>query len=705
MSQQYEICHAQSFPLELGRAPKKVRNAYLKVVVPTLQSVPDKADPPRIKRLNGYKALWRLRVSDDYRLVYHVDQENRIVTMLMLDHRAKVYERLGANESGEPGVRIIVHAEELLEREPTPEETGQASIIIASQPPDPAPAPDKPLPEPLNPEILTQWGVPEEYHYLFIQATTEGALLELGKSVPKDILERVLNAIWPPKIEEIIQQPVRSALEPAAVESAASGERSLESFLLKLDDEQKTFVDRFSGGRPRGPWLLKGGPGSGKSTVALHCVQSLVRGAEEQLPLDDKPLRILFTTFTNSLTNASRHLLEALSVNNSKHQVDIRTVDSLALSHLPKRWKALKCEARQDKYLVSALKECIEINPKFGFSNADINFLIREIDWVVVGQGLSSSEEYLQAERTGRGRALTQMQRQQVWQLFELFRKRMREAGQCLFSERLHEAARNVTPEYDYVFIDEAQDLRPIAIRFCIGLCRNPNSVFLTADTNQSIYSNGMSWTKVASDLRFQGRARILRRNYRTTTEIWQGVAQLAPSSDDADRDTLNADTIYRGPFPILARYTSAKKLRERLNTFLHESLRLERVAPGCAAVLCPTNTEMKKMVNLLDPRFNAKAMSSSEVDLSHPGVKVLTMHAAKGLQFPVVAVVGVEAGKLPLSPAHGVDAIEHDAQQRRLFFVACSRAMRRLIVLANRYRPSQYIAGLSDAHWEIEDL
>ncbi|MBW6505030.1 UvrD-helicase domain-containing protein, partial [bacterium] len=294
---------------------------------------------------------------------------------------------------------------------------------------------------------------------------------------------------------------------------------------------------------------------------------------------------------------------------------------------------------------------------------------------------------------------------QQVWQLFEVYRRRMREAGVCLYSERLQKAAEQVTSSYDYVFIDEAQDLKPVAIRFCIGLCHKPENVFLTADTNQSIYGNSLSWSKVASELRFQGRARILRRNYRTTTEMWKAIIRLAPDAVDADRETLDVETVFRGPFPIFARYSNDKRLGDRLNFFLHEALRQERVAPGGAAVLCPTIIEMKHVISLIDPRFNARAMNSRQVDFSHPGVKVLTMHAAKGLEFPVVAVVGVEDGKLPLAVPEGMDKAEHNAQQRRLFFVACSRAMRRLIVFANHDRPSPFVFGISDEHWEIEDL
>ena len=193
-------------------------------------------------------------------------------------------------------------------------------------------------------------------------------------------------------------------------------------------------------------------------------------------------------------------------------------------------------------------------------------------------------------------------QRRQIRRLFEVFRRRMRSSGVCLFSERLQEVAQRPTPSYDYVFIDEAQDLKPIAIRFCISLCRDKGSVFLTADSNQSIYGGSLSWPKVVADLNFQGRARILRRNYRTTAEIWTAVSMLTPNAAGTDRETLDVEPVFRGPWPIVVRYADTHDLGRRLNAFLHQSLCQERAALGAAAVLCPTIKLMHKRIRLLDP-------------------------------------------------------------------------------------------------------
>jgi len=59
-----------------------------------------------------------------------------------------------------------------------------------------------------------------------------------------------------------------------------------------------------------------------------------------------------------------------------------------------------------------------------------------------------------------------------------------------------------------------------------------------------------------------------------------------------------------------------------------------------------------------------------------------MTMHAAKGLEFAVVFVVGMEAGLTPFSwGAATPEAEATQAEERRLFYVAMTRAKDRLFL------------------------
>lgn len=57
--------------------------------------------------------------------------------------------------------------------------------------------------------------------------------------------------------------------------------------------------------------------------------------------------------------------------------------------------------------------------------------------------------------------------------------------------------------------------------------------------------------------------------------------------------------------------------------------------------------------------------------------VYLMTMHAAKGLEFPVVFITGCEADLIPFKPPNG--RLGDPAEERRLFYVAMTRAQKRL--------------------------
>lgn len=62
--------------------------------------------------------------------------------------------------------------------------------------------------------------------------------------------------------------------------------------------------------------------------------------------------------------------------------------------------------------------------------------------------------------------------------------------------------------------------------------------------------------------------------------------------------------------------------------------------------------------------------------------VTLMTLHGAKGLEFPVVFVCGINTGTLPLESAHGMADVR---EERRLLYVGMTRARDELILTATR--------------------
>ena len=86
--------------------------------------------------------------------------------------------------------------------------------------------------------------------------------------------------------------------------------------------------------------------------------------------------------------------------------------------------------------------------------------------------------------------------------------------------------------------------------------------------------------------------------------------------------------------------------------------------------------------------RFFAEMALGTQVDTWDPRadrISVLTLHAAKGLEFPVVFIVGCEDGLLPL--AWGQRSEADLDEERRLFYVGMTRAMTRLYLCRARQR------------------
>jgi DNA helicase-2/ATP-dependent DNA helicase PcrA len=71
--------------------------------------------------------------------------------------------------------------------------------------------------------------------------------------------------------------------------------------------------------------------------------------------------------------------------------------------------------------------------------------------------------------------------------------------------------------------------------------------------------------------------------------------------------------------------------------------------------------------------------------DNTKEAVSLMTLHSAKGLEFSVVFMVGLEEGLFPLS--RSLESVEQTEEERRLFYVGCTRAKQLIFLSFARMR------------------
>lgn len=666
---------------------------------------------PHIKKLKGFDTLYRYRISD-HRLVYSVQEP--LVELLFIGSRDSVYERLSYDPDA-PDETVCQQVEALLYPDSSAAKRQHVDDywLAYGERQNAAVSPkSKRLPQTIRVNDLKSWAIEAEYHDELRDCKTEDDLF--AAEVPFEVLSRVIDALYPVKIEELASQPTRIVAQSEDIDLYLQGD--LSEFLLKLDEDQVNLV----GWSLRGPVLVKGGPGSGKSTVALYRTAALARFGRENW---QNGAKVLFTTFTKTLVAVSEQLLERL-LEGDRSGVEVRTLDSVALevaeaAGLERRgkrptdqdWAQALTWARMQEAADASERGRTDVTTQLrAFSDA---FLRDEFEQVIEGRGLSTQVEYLEAERAGRRTGLRQSQRIVIYHLYKLAKQWLHENDYLTYGDIRLLALQALTnnpglSRYHAVVVDEAQDLSPVALQLARALAKWSKYFYLTADLSQSIYNRGFSLASALPGTDITRRTRILRNNYRSTAEIMAGATRLLYDAGEPNAEAGLCRK--RGPKPIIMRLPNDQMVTHAaaIAEFIRRECRNVGVPYTGAAVLCRTGKDGKYLAQVLEENHGLKAVfvKRDEISLDQGGVKVMTMHSAKGLEFPIVALPRINWQEF--EPRHETDndaANEYWDLQQRLVYMAATRAMRRLLVTTTDepLDESPFFYEVDEATWTIE--
>jgi len=261
--------------------------------------------------------------------------------------------------------------------------------------------------------------------------------------------------------------------------------------------------------------------------------------------------------------------------------------------------------------------------------------------------------------------------------------------GPAMFDQMVDHVIRGVdrkqipSGQYKAVMVDEGHDFQAEWLKLITQMVDpETNSLLILYDSAQNIYgksrARGFSFKSVG--IQASGRTSILRINYRNTRQILQtancvAAEFLQPDAQDDDGVPLvQAMSCGReGQQPLIVRLPSPREEPAALADLL-AAAHQEGHAWGDMAVLCRDHEAMDQCARALAQRRMPHRVRhrSGDYDPTANTIKVMTMHVSKGLEFPVVAVMGV--GQMPR-------AGEEAADEARLFYVAATRATHKLMV------------------------
>ena len=636
--------------------------------------------------------FWSVRVSNDLRLIVH-----RTPTSVMLcyvDHHDAAYrwaERRKIERHPTTGAAQLVEVRESVREIVIPRYVEAAPEVV----------PLKPLFADLPEWVLLSYGVPVEWIEA-VRATTEATLFDVAEHLPNEAAEALLDlatGVKPP-LGPPLPSHIDAFQHPDAqrrfrvINNVEELERALdapwEKWTVFLHPAQRQLVARDYSG----PTRVFGSAGTGKTIVALHRAVHLARA--------DRDARVLLTTFSDTLANALRSRLKLLIGNEPRiaERLEVQSLSAIGTRLYQVHFGGANIASTQ------RIQELLgEAGQSVGGHKFTPYFLWSEWASVVDAWQLDSWEEYRDVKRLGRKTRLPENLRLVLWSIFEKVKVNLDEEKvitEAALFKRLTEKMKQLSrPTFDFVIVDEAQDVSVAQLRFLAALGGGrPNSLFFAGDLGQRIFQQPFSWKELGVDIR--GRSTRLRINYRTSHQIRRDTDRLlGPELSDVDGITEERSgtiSVFNGVPPEIAIAESESDEREHVARWIKERL-AEGLSPHEIAIFIRSENEMPRAEAAAKSAAVALLRMDDRMETRHDRLSIATMHLAKGLEFRAVAVMACDDEIIPLQERIEAVSDESDLEdvyqtERHLLYVACTRARDYLLV-----------TGVSPASEFLEDL
>lgn len=625
------------------------------------------------------KNFWSVRVGSDIRLIVHKTTSSFL--LCYVGHHDKAYawaERRKLETHPKTGAAQLVEIRERVEEIAVP------LFIEVAQP-----KPLKPLLfANLTDEVLLSYGVPVDW-LSDVRQATEDSVLNLSDHLPSEAAEALLELATggKPQVTQRVAAEANPFSHPDALRrfrvmnDVEELERAFtypwDKWTIFLHPAQREIVERDYSG----PTRVSGSAGTGKTIVALHRAAFLARANRDS--------RILLTTFSETLADALRTKLRRLISNEPRlgESLEVHAINAIAERLYEQHFGRPNIATPQVIRRFTSEAAALVAELKFG-----LGFHLTEWNELVDAWQLQTWESYRDIKRLGRKMRLQESQRAKLWEVLDAVRTRLRAEGLVTHAEMFTILAAHLEtrkhPPFEFVVVDEAQDLSVPQLRFLAALGgKRPNSLFFAGDLGQRIFQQPFSWKSLGVDLR--GRSTTLHINYRTSHQIRMQTDQLlAPEVADVDgnsEDRRGTVSVFNGPAPAVQTFKDNDAESDAVGAWLTDRNR-EGVMPDEIGVFVRSDAELVRARAAVAKSGISSKMLDEHVETTSGKISMGTMHLAKGLEFRAVVVMGCDDEIIPLQSRIETAADDSDLEEiynteRQLLYVACTRARDHLLV------------------------
>ncbi len=709
----WDICFTHQFEKDVKRLSKLAISDWLGEL--NFLKMGPKVSSTLLKSLNNNSKGFRWR-KGDLRVIFRVTGQPNTILLLSAGHKKSIY------KNSMPGnLEVAGNLDELTFKE------SQAKSMHVGEPRHIAEQSAFSFESRFDGSIVEELfvdeadlfllDIPSEYYEVILDADRIESLS--GKGIPSLMLKRLESYLTAPGVHHVGK--LYSLDQADRIDAIAN--YTLDRFLISLDPQQKSIVDKpFDGG----PWLIRGGPGTGKTLISLARMKRICREGVGQDLISKEPIKIGFVTYNKKLLKTAETMFRAICNDYSGAKIEFLTLDSLVyrlLKYVKGRRIVSELDQKtvlEDVFLTFNNERWDKADIESLYKRRGISFLLEEFNEIILGADLIKQQDYRDYNRLGRKTRINRhTERILIHDLYRCWAQEMKRRHWTTFPGKRLAAEKMISSgkleisqqQYDFLFVDELQDLPVVSVRLLAHMVKHTKNLTFAADTAQSIFLKSPTWSNISKDIRFHaGNSFILRKSYRMTKEIGSAVRPLRLNADDEGKDVNDMEECFvTGEKPcwlnceIEKHFTIAAMLA-------HSLIQNNGVNPGQIAIITPDKASTGLVKNALEQYgVSTDAIDNRKVvAIDQESVHILHAHVAKGLQYPFVITPAVTDDKYPhrVAMSYLQDADQRAEEQdkaRRLLYVALSRAVRGLWLLTDPRFPSPLLENLNQDDWDVQ--